>query len=654
MTSPTTAAAPSPAPETRELQAEIKQLLDLMVHSLYSNQDVFLRELVSNASDALDKRRFAQLTDTSVGGDDELAIRLELDEAARTLAVIDNGIGMTRDEAARNLGTIARSGTKEFLQSLREASAAAAGGGPVPPELIGRFGVGFYAAFMVADRVEVVTRRAGTAEVTRWVSTGDGSFTLTSLDAGERPGPGTTVTLHLKPADEEHGVRDYAQEHVVRDIVRRYSDFVGYPIRTVRHNAAEGAPATPSEPINSMRAIWDRSKGEVSDAEYQEFYRHVSHDWAPPLRTVPVKMEGTVEANALLFVPSKAPFDLYSPEMKRGVQLYVRRVFIMDECKDLMPSWLRFVRGVVDAHDLSLNVSRELLQRDRQIAVIRKQLVKKVLGSLDELRQGDLAAYRGFWTELGPVLKEGLVAPDGGDARDKLLDLVLATSTAGAEPTTLAEYVGRMKDGQDAIYVLSGASASQVAASPLLEGFRARGLEVLLFSDPIDEIWLDNQPTYQGKPLRAIDRADVPVGPAAEQADAAAKLDDQRRELGDLLTALRVHLQDQIKEVRLTNRLTTSAACLVSDERDPNPRMMKILEQFGQKPEPVKRILEINPEHPAVRGLHAVFAASSTDPRLPLMARLLMGQAQLAEGTALTDPTAFRAALDELMTRAVG
>ncbi|HET9990349.1 MAG TPA: molecular chaperone HtpG, partial [Kofleriaceae bacterium] len=364
--------------ERHEFQAEVKQLLDLMVHSLYSDKDVFLRELISNASDALDKRRFEQVAGGAEAG--ALHIELSSDAIARTLTIADSGIGMTRDEVVTHIGTIAKSGTREFL-------AAAKAGENVVPELIGQFGVGFYSAFMVADRIELVTRKVGEATATKWVSTGDGAYTI---EEAERAEPGTTITLHLKPSTDD--MRDYTNERVVDEIVKRYSDFVAYPIKRG------------DKTLNSMKAIWDRPKSEVSDDEYKEFYKHISHDWTDPLRTIPVKMEGTLEAYALLYVPAKPPFDLFSPEMKRGVQLYVKRVFVMDECKELMPSYLRFVKGVVDAHDLSLNVSREILQKDRQIAIIKKQLVKKVLGTLDDMKQNARDEYLGFWTGFGPAL----------------------------------------------------------------------------------------------------------------------------------------------------------------------------------------------------------------------------------------------------------
>jgi molecular chaperone HtpG len=637
--------------ERHEFQAEVKQLLDLMVHSLYSDKDIFLRELVSNASDALDKLRFEQLTKTELGAAD-LHVRLEADRTQRTLAISDNGIGMTREEVIKNIGTIARSGTREFLTALGEAQKAAQKQ-DVPPELIGQFGVGFYSAFMVAEKIVLVTRRAGQATATRWESTGDGAYTISDT---ERDHAGTTVTLHLKPEDAEHGLRDYTTDHVIKEIVKRYSDFVTYPIRMQRWRDGE-KPADPKiledETLNSMKAIWDRPKAEVSEDEYREFYRHISHDWTDPLRTIPIKMEGTLEAYALLYLPAKAPFDLYSAEMKRGVQLYVKRVFVMDECKELMPTHLRFVKGVVDAHDLSLNVSREILQKDRQIQVIRKQLVKKVLATLDEMKRDKLEDYLQFWAAFGPVLKEGLLAYDTQD-HDKLLELIVTASTHDTTKlASLDDYVGRMKDGQDAIYFLTGSSKEAIAQSPLLEAFAAKSYEVLLFADPIDELWLERAPAFKTKPLKSIGRGEIELGSEDDRKKAAEALQDKQKEYSDLLTYFRVHLQADIKEVRLSSRLTSSLVCLVSDEHDLTPRMQKMLEQLGQKPPKIKPILELNPGHQLIPKLQAIFAENKADPRLGLYADLLLGQAHLADSGQLPDPAAFSRAVADVMLHGV-
>jgi molecular chaperone HtpG len=523
----------------------------------------------------------------------------------------------------------------------------------VPPELIGQFGVGFYSAFMVADQIVLVTRRAGQDTATRWESTGDGSY---SIGEAERDHAGTTVTLQLKPEDTEQGLRDYTSEHTIKDIVKRYSDFVTYPIRMQRWRDGDtpGAPKIlEDETLNSMKAIWDRPKAEVSETEYREFYRHLSHDWTDPLRTIPIKMEGTLEAYALLYIPAKAPFDLYSAEMKRGIQLYVKRVFVMDEYKELLPSHLRFIRGVVDAHDLSLNVSREILQKDRQLQVIRKQLIKKVLSTLEEMKRDKPEDYLQFWAAFGPVLKEGLLSYDAQD-KDKLLELTIAASTHDpSKLTSLDEYIGRMKEGQDAIYFLTGPSKESLTQSPLLEAFRDKGYEVLLFSDPIDELWLEHPPRFKDKQLTSIGRGEIKLGSDDDRKKASEALEDKQKEYSDLLTAFRVHLQNEVKEVRLSSRLTSSLVCLVSDEHDMTPRMQKMLEQLGQAPPKIKPILEINPNHPLIPKLLAVFAESKADPRLGLYAELLLGQAHLADSGQLPDPAAFSRALADVMLHGV-
>jgi molecular chaperone HtpG len=407
------------------------------------------------------------------------------------------------------------------------------------------------------------------------------------------------------------------------------------------------------ETLNSMKAIWDRPRGEVTDAEYKEFYRHVAHDWTDPLRSIPIKIEGTLEAYALLYIPSKAPFDLYSAEMKRGVQLYVKRVFVMDECKELMPTHLRFVKGVVDAHDLSLNVSREILQKDRQIQVIRKQLVKKVLSTLDEMKRDKPDDYLAFWAAFGPVLKEGLLAFDAAD-KDKLLDLVVTHSTHAADKlVSLDDYVSRMKEGQDAIYFLTGPSYEAIARSPLLEAFTARGYEVLLFSDPVDELWLERAPKFKDRSVTSIGRGEVKLGSDDERKQAAEALDEKQKEFADLLAYFRVQLQDEVKEVRLSSRLTSSPVCLVSDEHDLTPRMQKMLEQLGQKSPRIKPILELNPGHPLLPKLHALFTSNKADPRLATYAEILLGQAHLADSGQLPDPTGFARALGDLMLHGV-
>ena len=616
-------------PERHEFQAEVRELLDLMIHSLYSHKDIFLRELISNASDALDKIRFEALSRPELAAG-ELAISLEIDAAARTLAVHDNGIGMSRAEVVENLGTIARSGTREFLRAIREAKAAAA------PELIGQFGVGFYASFMVADRITVVTRRAGTEEATRWESTGDGSYTL---DAAERPAAGTTVTLHLKAQDEEDGLNDYTRAGVLKDIVKRYSDFVTYPIRLQ------------DETLNSMKAIWARDKDAVTEDEHREFYKHVSHDWNDPLEHLSVHMEGSFEARALLYIPSKAPFDLHDRAGgQRGLSLYVKRVFIMDDWRELLPPYLRFVRGVVSSDDLSLNVSREILQKNRQIQAIRKYLVRRLLAAFKEMKEQRADRYRTLWAEFGAVLKEGLLGLE--EEPDRLLELVLAASTDGPALTALGEYVGRMKSGQPAIYYLTAASREAAERSPHLEAVRARGYEVLFFLDPIDELWLRVRREFEGKPLTSVSQGGVDLGSGEDGTKEGSVPEEIGERFKALLLALRVALQDEIKDVRLSARLTSSPACLVGEPGDLSAHIEDLLRRSGRDVPLAKRVLEVNPSHPLLMRLVAFHAAHPDDERFRCYAELLHGQAILAEGGTLSDPAAFSRRLAELLVEA--
>lgn len=644
--------------ETFEFQTEVKQLLDLMVHSLYSHKDVFLRELISNASDALDKRRFAGLTDASVLAAADAEIWLEADPDARTLTIRDNGIGMTTEEVKDNIGTIARSGTQEFLRRAKELKSD-----HPDPELIGQFGVGFYSAFMVADRIRVVTRRAGEEESTLWESTGDGRYSIgeTELDR-----PGTAITLYLKAVDEEDGLQDYTQEWVLREIVKKFSDFVAYPIRmqverTEPEKDAEGkivesgAEITRQETVtlNSMKAIWTRPAEEVSEEEYAEFYKHICHDWTDPLLHVSSKMEGTFEARALLFLPSRAPFDLFHPEMSRkGLQLYVKRVFILDECRDLMPDYLRFVRGVIDAEDVSLNISREMLQKDRQIQAIRKHLTKKVLDSVDELRKNEREKYLTFWKEFGSVLKEGL-AP-WGDRQERIFDLMLCETTReGDELTTLEEYVARMHEGQEEIYYLTGASKEAALNSPHLEAFQSKGYEVLLLVDRVDELWLQRPNEFQGKKLQSIGEGEVELGDEEEKKKAQEALDEKKANYSSLLGKIQSVLDEHIKEVRLSTRLTSSAACLVGEKGDLSPQLEAMLRDSGQSVPRTKRILELNPEHVVLARLQARFDENAEDESIADFAELLYGQAVLAEGGELDDPAKFSRRVSDLMSKIV-
>ncbi|GGR96462.1 chaperone protein HtpG [Micromonospora fulviviridis] len=625
--------------ETLEFQAEARQLLQLMVHSIYSNKDVFLRELISNASDALDKLRLESLVDKDLQVDtDDLHVEIEVDKDARTLTVRDNGIGMSRDEVVGLIGTIAKSGTAELLRTLRETKDAAAS-----QELIGQFGVGFYATFMVADKVTLLTRRAGQAGGTRWESTGEGTYSIEAVDTAPQ---GTSVTLHLKPADDEDNLHDYTAEWTIREIVKRYSDFIAWPIRmTVEKPGEDGATTREEQTLNSMKALWARARDEVDEAEYKEFYRHVAHDWADPLETIHMRGEGTFEYEALLFLPSHAPLDLFSPQGRRGVQLYVKRVFIMDDCDALMPNYLRFVKGVVDAHDLSLNISREILQQDRQIRAVRRRLVKKVLATLKGL---SAESYRTFWGEFGAVVKEGLLEdPDNTEA---LLDLVRAASTHDpAELTTLRDYVERMKDGQTEIYYATGENRATIENSPHLEAFRAKGYEVLILTDPVDEVWVERVGAYDGKTLRSVAKGQVDLETDEEKERAEA----ERQEYADLLTWMTGALADSVKEVRLSTRLTTSPACVVGDAHDMTPTLEKMYRAMGQEVPRVKRILELNPTHPLVTGLRKAHEQGAENSALTETAELLYGMALLAEGGELADPARFTRILADRLARSL-
>jgi molecular chaperone HtpG len=608
--------------ETIEFQAEARQLLQLMVHSIYSNRDVFLRELISNGSDALDKLRLESFRDKDVAVDvSDLHIEIEAGAEPRTITVRDNGIGMTRDEVVSLIGTIAKSGTAEMLASLRAAGESAA------DELIGKFGVGFYSSFMVGDSVTLVTRRAGAETGVRWESAGEGSYTID--DAPDAP-QGTSVTIALKPADADDAMPDYTDASVIRRIVTRYSDFITWPIRT----------AGETEPLNRMKALWARSKDEVSEEEYAEFYRHVSHDWQPPLETIRLQAEGTFEYQALLFLPGHAPMDLFMRERRRGVQLYVRRVFIMDDCEALVPEYLRFVKGVVDAADLSLNVSREILQQDRQIQLIRKRLVRKVLSSLKTMQSDDAEKYATFWGEMGRALKEGLL--EDQDNRADILALCAFPSTHDAEaPTTLAAYKERMPEGQEHIYYMTGESRTAIENSPHMEAPRAKGHEVLLLTDPIDEVWVDSVTEFDGTPLASIAKGKAEADDDVEGAE----------QFAGLVSWMGEALADEVKEVRLTSRLTTSPACLVGDSHDMTPTLEKMYRAMGQELPTIKRILELNPGHPLVAALRTAHEQRPDDAELAGTARLLHGMALLAEGGELADPARFVGLLAERLEK---
>ena len=618
--------------ETLEFQAEARQLLQLMVHSIYSNKDVFLRELISNASDALDKVRLESFRDKDLQVDtSDLHIELEIDKDERTLTVRDNGIGMSRDEVVDLIGTIAKSGTAELVRKVKESKDAAAS-----QDLIGQFGVGFYSSFMVADKVTLLTRRAGESEATRWTSDGDGTYTIETLDEAPQ---GTSVILHLKPEDTDDHLFDYASDYKIREIVRRYSDFITWPVRmAVEKPGEDGETSEEIETLNSMRALWARSKDEVSEDEYKEFYKHISHDWTDPLETVQLQAEGTFEYQALLFIPSHAPLDLYMREAKHGVQLYVKRVFIMDNCAALMPEYLRFVKGVVDAQDLSLNVSREILQQDRQIQLMRRRLVKKVLSTVKSFMTNDNERYQTFWKEFGTVVKEGLLSDF--DNRETILGISSFASTHHPENlTTLDEYVERTKEGQEHIYVLTGTSRSAIENSPHMEAFLAKVYEVLILTDPVDEMWVDAVEEFDGKKFQSIAKGQVDLDSEEEKKTAESDREEQLREFAALLSWMAKELEENVKEVRLSSRLTTSPACIVGESHDLTPTLEKMYRAMGQELPPIKRILELNPKHPFVAGLRQAHADNKDG--IADTAEILYGIALLAEGGELTDPPRF-------------
>ncbi|ACU74153.1 heat shock protein Hsp90 [Catenulispora acidiphila DSM 44928] len=629
--------------ETLEFQAETRQLLQLVIHSIYSNKDIFLRELISNSSDALDKLRLESLVDSDLEADtSDPHIVLGVDRDARTLTVTDNGIGMTRAEVVDLIGTIAKSGTAGLLERIKQAKDAEAA-----QSLIGQFGVGFYSAFMVADKVSLRTRRAGTTEGTLWESDGEGSYEISSVD--DLP-VGTTVTLHLKPADGEDGLADYLADWKIRSIVKQYSDFIRWPIRmAVERGESDGVAVTEMETLNSMKALWARPRSEVTEAEYHEFYKQISHDWTDPAEIIHMRSEGTFAYDALLFIPSAAPFDLFSQQTKRGVQLYVKRVFIMDDCEALVPNYLRFVKGVVDAHDLSLNISREILQHDRHIRGVRRRLVKKVLTAIKDMQTGNAEQYAKLWDQFGRVLKEGLI--EDTDNTEALLDLISADSTHDAEKTTtLREYVERMKDGQDAIYYLTGATRAAVENSPHMEAFTAKGYEVLILTDPVDEVWVDQVPDFDGHRFQSIAKGQVDLDSDSDE-NADEEKSKREADFAALLPWLAGTLSDHVKAARLSSRLTTSAACVVGDAQDMTPMLEKMYRAMGQQIPPVKRILEINPAHPLITALRDAHAKNAEDTALPDLAEIILGTALLAEGGDLSDPARFARLLTERLAR---
>jgi molecular chaperone HtpG len=623
------------ARQTLGFQAEVKQLLSLMIHSLYSNKEIFLRELISNGSDAADKLRFEALANPALyEADPELRISIRIDKGARTLSVSDNGIGMSRDEVIANIGTIAKSGTKEFLATL-------SGDQQKDARLIGQFGVGFYSSFIVADRVTLATRRAGSpaAEGVRWESDGSGEY---SIETVERSARGTEVTLHLREGEDE-----LLEPWRIQSIVRKYSDHVGLPI--VLTGASKVDPVTKEfmpgkeETLNQASALWARPKAEISEEQYREFYKHVAHDFEDPLAWTHARVEGRQSYTELLYLPQRAPFDLWDRQARHGVRLYVKRVFILEDSEHLMPGYLRFVRGVIDAEDLPLNVSREILQQNRDVETIRAGCVKRVLGLLEDLAANQAEKYAVFWREFGRAFKEG-AGEDSANAERiaKLLRFSSTHAEAEAQTVSLADYVSRMKAGQDRIWYVTADSFAAARSSPHLEVFRRKGIEVLLLAERVDEWLVAHLTEFEGKKLASVARGGLDLGALAD-AEEKKSSEEKRKEFRELVGKIKEALGERVKEVRVTLRLTDSPACLVADEHEMSANLARILRAAGQKVPDTKPILEINPEHPIVLRLR------NEDTRFADWAALLYEQALLAEGAALEDPAGFVKRMNSLL-----
>ncbi len=619
--------------ETLGFQAEVKQLLHLMIHSLYSNKEIFLRELISNASDACDKLRFEALNNSALYGDDsELKIRIAFDKAARTITISDNGIGLSREEAIAHLGTIAKSGTREFFSSLTGDQAKDA-------HLIGQFGVGFYSSFIVADKVTVVSRRAGleASQAVKWESGGEGDY---SVEVVEKAGRGTDVILHLREGEDE-----FLGGWKLKSIIRKYSDHITLPIVMKKEEWKDGEQVLTDEDetVNQANALWARSKSDITEEQYKEFYKHVAHDFEDPLTWTHARVEGKQEYTQLLYIPARAPFDLWDRNARHGIKLYVRRVFIMDDAEQLMPLYLRFVRGVVDSADLPLNVSREILQQSKDIDGIRHGCTRKVLSMLEDLAENDAEKYAKFWEAFGAVLKEG-VGEDFAN-KEKIAGLLRFASTNGDTPAqivSLKDYIGRMKEGQEKIYYVTADSFNAAKNSPHLEIFRKKGIEVLLLSDRVDEWVVGHLTEFEGKQLQSVAKGGLDLGKLEDEAEKqeAEKAADEYKELIDKVKGA---LGERVKDVRVTHRLTDSPSCLVSDEHDPSGNLARLLKAAGQKAPDIKPILEINPHHPAVQRL------KYEESRFADWANLLFEQATLAEGGQLDDPAGFVKRINDLM-----
>ncbi len=665
-----TAAKTAPKRENRRFQAETKQLLNLMIHSLYTHKEIFLRELISNASDALDKIRFRALTDANLAKESkDLEIWISIDKDQKSLSISDNGVGMTRDEVIENIGTIAQSGSKAFIQAMESAKGKDE---QSQLDLIGQFGVGFYSAFMVAKKIELITRAAGSKEAVRWESDGQGEYVIEPWEREER---GATVTVYLRDdlVDPDQPEEDFLNQYTIQNLVRRYSNYIEYPIKlgfvTEEHpRDEEGNRIEDAEPetkvdvrtMNTMTPLWERNKKDVSDDEYFQFFKHHFHDWNEPADIIHIKVEGQVQYTALLYVPSQPPVDLYSADYKKGIQLYSKHVFVMDNCRDLLPEHFRFVRGLVDSPDFSLNISREILQHDRQLKIIGKNLEKKVSDALKKMLKDDRKKYEEWWDGFGKAIKGGVYMHYTN--KEKLQDLLLFPSSKSAEGmATLREYVDRMPETQKEIYYETGKDRAAIERLPQMETVLDRGLEVLYFTDKVDEFLTQNLWDYDDKKFKSVSRGDLDLDDDKADKDKDKKEEGAKKEEGEkdeagphqaLLAAVKESLGDKVKEVRLSKRLKTSACCLVSSDAGPSLNMEILLKEANQMMGKAQRILELNPDHEIFQGMAGQFAKNEKDPIIGDYAELLFSQAMLIEGLTLDDPVEFANRLNKVMAAA--
>jgi len=636
--------------ETHQFKTEVKQFMHLIINSLYSNKEIFLRELISNSSDAIDRLSFKAQTDAKLLGDDtEYKIKITPDKKNKTLMISDNGIGMTYDEIVENIGTIARSGTAAFMEAIEKSKNK----NTLTPELIGQFGVGFYSAFIVAEKITIITKAAGEDTATQWESTGDGEYSIEPVSKDSR---GTDVILSLKPVEKDE--QDFSEEWTLRNTVKTHSDFVNYPVvmdvEQIEHETDDKGkqildkdgkpiqkePVIKEETLNSMKAIWARDKKDVTDEEYKDFYTHISHDWNPPLTHLHLKLEGITEYNALVYIPSQAPMDLFAPERKHGIQLYCRRVFIMDDCKELMPEYFRFIKGVVDAPDLNLNISREILQQDALVRNIRKNLIKKIISTLDQMESSE---FDKFYNEFGAVIKEGIHSD--WENREKLTSLArYKTTKSDGKWVSLKDYVNNMKPDQKDIYYLTGDNLSAILNSPHLETLKEKDYEVLLMTDPVDEFVIQALPEYEKKPFKSAEKGDLGLD----------KTDEKKKETySSLFEKIKSHLEDKIKDVKPSSHLKDSVSCLSGETYDMSAYMEKLLKASGQPMPDTKRILELNINHPVMEKVQQIFEKNNEDDALKDYSNLLYDLAIVTEGGKVENPARFSKLIGELMAKAL-